>query len=78
MVDVLNTDTMALSKNNGKFNPNDWIVLEEDEPFAIVYHVDAVEVFDSDRDDLRYYGFKLARGCGHNSIYPHRYYRESE
>lgn len=78
LVDVLNTKTMCLCKSNRTFHPMEWIILEIDEPFAIVYNVAAVEIFDSDSDELSYPGFKLARNCGHNAIYPHMYYRESE
>lgn len=76
--DIINTKTMTFAKHDGRFYLREWIIPDTNEPFVIAYSIDAVEIFDSDRDDLCYPGFKLARNWGHNAIYPHMYYRESE
>jgi hypothetical protein len=77
-VDIVDTNTMMFINSNDAVGLREWIIPDISASLAIAYRTNAVEVFDSDRDDLCYPGFKLARGCGHNAIYPHRYYRESE
>ena len=76
--DVIDTKTMILCSRNEKFNMYEWIVTNMDEPLANAYNIAAVEVFDCDSDQMCFPGFKLARNFGHNAIYPHMYYRESE
>lgn len=77
-LDILNTETMELVNCKKKFNMLEWVVPNIDEPLANAYNIAAIEVFDSDNDQICYPGFKLARNLGHNAIYPHMYYREIE
>lgn len=77
-VDIVDTNTMMFINSNETVDLREWIIPDMSAVLALAYRADAVEVFDSDGDDLCYPGFKLARNCGHNAIYPHMYYRESE
>lgn len=76
-MEIVDTETMQFAKSDlGDFDYNNWIILDPDEHFAVAYNIVAIEAFDSDSDELNYIGFKLSRNCGHNSVYPHLYYRE--
>ena len=77
-VDIVDTSTMMFANSDEVVDLRYWIILDIKEPLALAYNTVAIEIFDSDRDDLNYPGFKLASNCGHNAIYPHMYYRESE
>ena len=77
-VDIIDTNTMMFINSNEAVDLREWIIPDMSASLALAYRIDAVEVFDSDRDDLHYPGLKLARNCGHNTIYPHMYYREDD